>query len=168
MARFVMPKVWANEQGWGPTADNEPEQFKVLCGFTPLWESQGLFNSTWGNTDPFGAASAAGPALLPVQQIRPSGQGGGAVAVQPLSPPGWVDMTPRVCSVYPVLHSRYLPVGWRVSVGVQADQRRRAQDEGKMMTNESLRYEYNRAEDKSFRIVDNSQGKRKGESMLPL
>lgn len=37
-----------------------------------------------------------------------------------------------------------------------------------MMTNESLRYEYNRAEDKSFRIVDNSQGKRKGESMLPL
>jgi hypothetical protein len=46
---------------------------------------------------------------------------------------------------------------------LHTDQRRRQQEEGKMMTNESLRYEYNRAEDKSFRIVDSSTGKRKGE-----
>ena len=26
---FAVPKVFLNAGGWGPTADNEPEQFKV-------------------------------------------------------------------------------------------------------------------------------------------
>jgi hypothetical protein len=28
-AAFALKRVWVNDKGWGPTPDNEPEQFKV-------------------------------------------------------------------------------------------------------------------------------------------
>ena len=92
------PTHFLQQKGWGPTADNEPEQFKYLpyC--------------------PFNKSDRLGKAAELTQSAF------------------------------------YLRM---------REQRRSRYEDAYKVSNESLKYEYDQAEDKSFRMVDSEKGKRK-------